>query len=79
MYNGTRDLLNVIWLQLPRAIANSVELDVEHDAHFVRAVAIVKLPNGQVYKADLEPMEFEGVTLYTKLPEAFVAQLCVFV
>lgn len=78
-YNTTRDLLNIVYQQLPRDVADKVELDVETDAHFIRSTAVVKLPNGQIYKAALEPMEFEGVTMNTKLPETFVTQICVMV
>lgn len=79
MYKNTMDLLNIVYSQLPKGIADKIELYVETDAYFMRPVAVVKLANGQVYRADLEAMEFEGMTLYTKLPDTFLTQLCVMV
>lgn len=79
MYRRSMDIINIIWQQLPRGIADKVKLDVETDAYFIRPVAVVTLPNGQVHKCPLEPREFEGMSINMKVPEAFIAQLCVMV
>ena len=79
MYRGQTDLLQVVWLQMPRGIADKIKLDVKADAYFVRASVKVTLPNNQEYVADLEPQELEGVVTCSKVPAAFIANLCVLV
>ncbi len=80
------DLNNVIYEQLPRTIRDKVIIDSITDAfQLYPRVEITYFPdpaNREVKSTEathLEPTEFEGMHIYCKLPDVFVARLCVLI
>ena len=73
---ATRDMIAVVYAQLPRALQGLFEIDVQSDAYYLNAVAWFKDAQGREWSCPLEACEIEGVPVSCQLPELFVAQLC---
>jgi hypothetical protein len=72
----TRDLITIVYSQMPRQVADKVTVDVECDPYILNAIVIVKR-GLQTWKARLEPQEVNGVMINVKVPDEFLAFLCV--
>jgi len=79
VYTMTRDLIAVIYSQLPDGIKDKVRISVDTDAHYIRPRATFKDEQNREWTTALVDMQFEGLPLRCKVPEEFLAQLCVVV
>ena len=69
-------LLSICYNQVPQGIRDLFKYDVRADAFYLGARLVVTDPRGDKWETDLEPVEFEGVEIHTKIPDAFIGQLC---
>lgn len=78
-YRFKMDVLSIVADQLPRTLVDKVQIDVQADAYLMSTTVVVKLDGGRKFESPLEPMEVHGTTINLKIPEQFLAQLCVLV
>lgn len=71
-----RDLNLVVRNQLPAGIRTKLAVSVRGDAYHLCIKASFVDDRKRVWECELETMEFEGVDLHCKIPDAFLAQLC---
>ena len=80
--------LRHVYNQLPRDIQDKFKIDVKADAFLIRASASFTGPDGRVWETPLEnqPAPTDARTsdassweICTKVPEVFLAQLCLVV
>lgn len=76
-----RDLLVVVLQQVPAALRDKITVAIHSDAYYLRPVARFHTIEGPARHWDvpLEEIEFEGLPMRCKVPEQFIAQLCVIV
>jgi hypothetical protein len=76
MSRRIRDLTAIIHAQLPEGIRDKLRVDVAADAFMLRVTATFTDQNKRTWKCTLEPEDtILGMSL--KVPETFIAQLCV--
>lgn len=73
------NLLRHVYLQLPATLRDQFKIDVNADAFLIRSKASFTDPQGRTWETELENTLVEGVPMNVKIPETFLAQLCVVV
>lgn len=73
------DAVRIVASQFPRQVLEHIKVDLDADPMLLRATVKVEVPDKRVFTAQCEPYEFEGMTLNLKVPEEFLAKICVVV
>lgn len=76
MATVTSSLLSICYNQVPAGIRDLFKYEVMADAFHLGARLRVIDPRGEKWETDLEAREFEGVEIYTKIPDEFIGQMC---
>ena len=77
MPQPVRDLIEIVHDQLPRQLKQELMVNVDADAFYLRVYATFTDKSGRHWSTYLKPEVFEGVEIRCKIPEEFLAQLCV--
>ena len=77
MPQPVRDLIEIVHNQLPRQLKQELSVNVEADAFYLRCKATFTDKSKREWSVYLVPELFEGVEIRCKIPEEFLAQLCV--
>ena len=77
VYHG--DLIAYISSQLPRQVADKVQITVESDAFHLRTRARFRDDRGRVHECQLEEEPFGSRRMACRIPEDFIAHLCVII
>lgn len=78
MANITRDITSIVFSQLPATLKEKVSVEIISDPYNLKVEARFATKT-QKWTTALEDMEFHGVPCRCKIPETFLAQLCVVV
>lgn len=73
-YHG--DFIAMVSSQLPRRVADKVQIAVESDAYHLRTIARFKDDQGRVHECQLEEDRVGSRKLACRIPENFIAHLC---
>ena len=63
--------------QLPEGVNRRVDIAVTTDPHVLRTKLIVRAADGRVWSTFLEHTKYDGISYAAKIPDEFVAHLCV--
>jgi hypothetical protein len=63
--------------QLPEGVNRRVDIAVTTDPHVLRTKLIVRAADGRVWSTYLEHTKYDGISYAAKIPDEFVAHLCV--
>jgi hypothetical protein len=63
--------------QLPEGVNRRVDIAVTTDPHVLRTRLIVRAADGRVWSTYLEHTKYDGISYAAKVPDEFVAHLCV--
>jgi hypothetical protein len=63
--------------QLPEGVNRRVDIAVTTDPHVLRTKLIVRAADGRVWSTYLEHTKYDGISYAAKVPDEFVAHLCV--
>ena len=77
MPNITKDIAYIVYSQLPAGVRDKLSVEIQGDPYGIRLNAALTDERKRTWVANLEDMDFEGVPLRCKLPDNFVALLCV--
>ena len=72
-----QDIARIVCLQLPASLRDKLIVEIQGDPYGIRLNATLTDERKRTWVANLEDMDFEGVPLRCKLPDTFVALLCV--
>lgn len=74
----TNDIVIYVGQQVPRAVAAQLqEISIRSDPYHLRTVARFTTHHGRVLECVLEDERFGGRDIACKIPELFLARLCV--
>lgn len=73
----TSDLVEVVAEQLPEGLRRRLSVEVKSDAYRMKATAIFADEHKRVWRCDLELVDVGDAKLAVKIPEIFIARLCV--
>lgn len=77
MVNGfIRDITALVYAQLPDGIRNKLLVSVRGDAYHIHAAVTFTDERKRKWECTLETAEFEGVPVRYKIPDTFLARLC---
>lgn len=71
-----RDLIAVVYDQLPRTLRDELTVRVQTDAFLVRPKAMFTTKQGVTWDCILETREVHGVPVACQIPELFITKLC---
>ena len=77
MPQPVRDLIEIVFQQLPRQLQKELAVNVKADPYFIKCEATFTDAKNREWTVLLEDEEFEGVKIRCKIPPMFLAQLCV--
>ena len=72
-------MIEYVRSQLPRAIAGKFEITVISDPYYLRTEAVFTDEAGRAYRTKLEYQLFDHREVACRIPESFIAHLCVVV
>lgn len=77
MPNINRDIASIVYSQLPIQIRDKLSVDLGGDPYGIRVDVIFRHEDKRIWRTALEDMPFEGMQLRCRVPDEFIARLCV--
>ena len=71
-----QDIAYIVYSQLPAGLRDKLMVEIQGDPYGIRLNATLIDERKRTWVVNLEYMDFEGVPLRCKLPDTFVALLC---
>lgn len=79
MPNINRDIASIVYAQLPTALRDKLSVTLNGDPYGIRVMVVFATEDKRTWSTSLEDMDFQGVPLRCKVPDTFIAHLCVVV
>lgn len=79
MSHINRDIISIVYSQLPVALRDKLSVTIDGDPYGVRLNAIFATEDKRQWSTALEDMDFQSIPLRCKIPDTFIAHLCVVV
>ena len=77
MPNVKRDIASIVYSQLPAQIRDKLSVDLGGDPYGIRVDVFFRHEVKRFWRTELEDMPFEGMRLRCRVPDEFLARLCV--
>jgi hypothetical protein len=77
MSNINRDIASIVYSQLPGTLRDKLSVSVSGDPYGIRVSVMFATEDKRSWVSDLLDMPFEGMQLRCRVPDEFLARLCV--